>query len=150
MSTTKEKVAIYARVSLSDGARERLDSQVDSLVKYCFEKGYDTDESLIYTDLAVASGGGIEGRPGFSNLIEDAEAGRFKTVFAWDWDRLARSPISSAHLQHIVQKYDLKLVLASSGIVYSKHDTLAMSVQSAMATEYLRIRKSGCNCNEQR
>lgn len=150
MSTTKEKVAIYARVSPGEDALDRLEAQLNALVKHCYDKGFDTDDRLIYTDMATASGRGIEGRPGFTRLIEDVEFGKFKTLFVWDFDRLARSPISHGYLADAMQKHKLR-IMTLKGREYSSDDNILLkSIESAMATQYLFALKDGCRCHEQR
>jgi len=141
MSTTKEKVAIYARVSPGGDATERLEKQLNALVKYCYESGYDPDGSFIYTDIATAAGRGIEGRLGFTSLIEDTEEKKFKTILVWGLDRLARSAESRGHLIHAVKKYRLKIVDASTATFFSYRKMLPLSFALAFTMDKKRARR---------
>lgn len=78
----------YARVSTED---QRLDMQIDALVKYGVER------DRILTD--QASGGSIAGRPGFKNAIKAMRPGAGLVV--WKLDRLGRN------LSELIQTADL-------------------------------------------
>ena len=78
----------YARVSTED---QRLDMQIDALLKYGVER------DRILTD--QASGGSIAGRPGFKNAMKAMRPGAGLVV--WKLDRLGRN------LSELIQTADL-------------------------------------------
>lgn len=145
MSTTKKKVAIYARVSPDEGAKARLGKQLDALVEYVNEMGYETDKALIYTDMASAAGRGIEGRLGFTRLIEDSETGKFKTIIVWTLDRLARSAESQGVVMRAVKKCRLKIIVASTGTYFTYLRTLPLAFALGFILDRQRSRRLARN-----
>lgn len=84
-----KKAAIYCRVS-SDRQREKstIESQKEILPKLVVERDFQLVET--YIDDGI-SGETIEARPGFSQLLVDADLGKFAAIFVIDYDRITRT-----------------------------------------------------------
>ena len=82
--------AIYCRLSKDDGTIEdssSIQSQKDSLTKYCKERNFDIYK--IYCDDGYT--GTNEQRPGFQEMIRDAELRKFNIIITKDLSRLSRN-----------------------------------------------------------
>ena len=77
------KVALYARVSTDE---QNVGQQRDLLVKFCKEKGW-TYRS--FTDEAMS--GSISDRPGWQELLKEAERGGYDAIVVAKTDRITRS-----------------------------------------------------------
>lgn len=105
------KGAIYGRVS-SDEQEERgtIESQVQYAKKYMELHGAEMgiDDYEFYLDEGVSGTLPLAERPAASKLVADAKGGKFKVLYVYRLDRLARS------VKHVLDTYDL---LESKGIV---------------------------------
>ena len=83
------RCAIYCRVS-SDAQEKQntIASQLRILPEYAAKRGWQVIE--LYVDNGF-SGSTIEGRPAFSRLLTDVEAGKIDVVLVIDVDRITRS-----------------------------------------------------------
>jgi site-specific DNA recombinase len=118
------KAAPYTRLSVYDkdqqrGEGEPPDSparQEHDLRRLAATRG---DEVVkVYSDLDLSGWTGVE-RPGFEDLLADAEAGVVDTVLVWKIDRLTRNFDDLQRVWRLVQHRGLKLV--------SLHDALDTS-----------------------
>lgn len=84
------KVAIYARVSTIEQAREgySIDEQVRLLREKCSREGFEVFDE--YVDRGI-SGKNIKDRPALKQLLEDANQRKFDVVYVWKLNRLARN-----------------------------------------------------------
>lgn len=78
------KIAIYVRVSTPD---QSLDLQLDEARAMAAARGWDVVET--YQDHGFS--GTLKARPGLTNMMQAAKAGKFKAVLVWRSDRLFRS-----------------------------------------------------------
>lgn len=100
MSPRPVRVAIYARVSTSDG-RQETDNQLRQLREYCERQGY----QLVGEYVEHESGRKGRGeREEFSRLFQDAERRRFELVLFWSLDRFSREGIRKTI--HYLQRLD--------------------------------------------
>jgi DNA invertase Pin-like site-specific DNA recombinase len=93
--TRPKIVAIYIRVSKLD---QHPENQEIELKQYAQSRSYDIFD--IYEDRIS---GAKDTRPGLDRLMQDARAGRFKTVIVWKIDRLGRSV---AHMVQVIQEWE--------------------------------------------
>ena len=82
----KKLVAIYARVSTD---QQELENQLIKLRAYCKQKHYE-----IHWEYQDIISGGVDNRPQFRRLFEDAYKGLFDIVLFWDLSRFSRSGTS--------------------------------------------------------
>ena len=92
-----KRVAIYARVSTSNGSQSP-EMQLNALHEYCEARG-----SIIFKEY-VDSGisGSKDSRPALNRLMDDARKRKFDTVLVYRFDRFARS---SKHLIIALEKF---------------------------------------------
>lgn len=93
MRTTRQRVAIYARVSTSS---QVPDMQLNALRQLAKQRGWKVVDE--YVDLGVS--GSKDSRPQLDRLMRDAEKGAVDIVSVWRFDRWARS------LRHLVSTLD--------------------------------------------
>src|SRR3990167_8037844 len=89
MNSAKPLAAIYVRVSTQEQAQQgfSLNAQQEALENYAKALGYEIhkiyrDEGKSAKDLK---------RPEMTNLLQDAEAGKFSAIFIYKLDRFSRS-----------------------------------------------------------
>ena len=92
--TRIESVAIYARVSTSDG-RQETQNQLRELKSFCRKHGWKVRKP--YVDQASGSNGN---RPEFKRLFEDARLHKVDLVLFWALDRFSREGALET-LQHL-------------------------------------------------
>ena len=92
MTTRKaRKAALYLRTSHADRTTE---NQRRELRKAAKRAGWSI--ATVYEDNGISGAKGRDGRPGFDQMLKDANRREFDVIMAWSVDRLGRS------LQHLV------------------------------------------------
>ncbi len=92
MTTRKaRKAALYLRTSHADRTTE---NQRRELRKAAKRAGWSI--AAVYEDNGISGAKGRDGRPGFDQMLKDANRREFEVIMAWSVDRLGRS------LQHLV------------------------------------------------
>ena len=92
MTTRKaRKVALYLRTSHADRTTENQRRELERAAR---RAGWPV--VAIYEDNGVSGAKGRDGRPGFDQMLKDANRREFDVIMAWSVDRLGRS------LQHLV------------------------------------------------
>ena len=86
-STAARRVAIYVRVATAAEQSHALQAQEDACRKYAEAQGWTVAD--IYQDQGVS--GMHTARPGFTRLLEDADAGLVDMVLVHRMDRVART-----------------------------------------------------------
>ena len=91
--TTKKarRVALYLRTSHADRTTENQRRELERAAR---RAGWPV--VAIYEDNGVSGAKGRDGRPGFDQMLKDANRREFDVIMAWSVDRLGRS------LQHLV------------------------------------------------
>src|SRR4051794_6082019 len=102
MPTTPQRVALYARVSSDQQAKDNtIASQVDALRARVLADGFALDDGLGYLD--DGHSGGTLLRPALGRLRDHAAAGAFDRLSVHSPDRLARDyahqmlPVDESH-----------------------------------------------------
>ena len=93
---TKERVAVYARVSSADQQKGgNIESQITECLAYCERTDLEVVE--VYRDDGVSADvSALDERPAGEQLLSAAEEGRFSRVVIWDMDRLSRDTIQGS------------------------------------------------------
>lgn len=92
MKNTESRVAIYARVSTSDG-RQTTENQLIQLRAYCQENGLTVTGEYVDEESGRK---GREQRKAFDQLFKDAGRHRFDVVLVWALDRFTRQGYRAA------------------------------------------------------
>lgn len=85
-----KKTAIYARYSSDNQRTESIDEQVRACKYYAQQSG-EYDIIATYKDEALSGYKNIHKRDGFSQLMSDAEAGKFDAVMVYELSRFSRN-----------------------------------------------------------
>lgn len=106
--------AIYIRVSTLDQAREgySLAAQRRVLEDHCKKMGEEVYK--VYADEGI-SGKDIKHRPAFRQLIADAKAHCFETIYVWALSRFTRSVTDLYNVNEILSAHDIRLVSLTEG-----------------------------------
>lgn len=102
------RVAIYARISTSDGKQD-LESQLIHLRRYAEARGWETYN--IYTDMMS---GAKSNRPGYQQMMNDATKRKFDIVLVFRFDRASRST------KELIQTLETLRVLGIGFVSYSE------------------------------
>lgn len=103
------RVATYSRVSTDDG-RQTIENQEIELERFAAARGWEIVAR--YSDQA-SGGKGKKSRPGFHQLLSDANRRKFDVVLVWKLDRFTREGTHAA-LTAIAD-------LASSGVAFHSY-----------------------------
>ena len=107
---SKERVAIYCRVSTQDQVREghSLSEQECRLRKLCDYKEYEIID--IYIDEGISAKD--TNRPQFQRMIDDVKSGRINRIVAYKLDRVTRSIRDLEELVQFLETYNCSLECA--------------------------------------
>ena len=104
-----KKVAIYARVSTEEQAKEgySITAQLQTHRQYAQLYNWEVVEE--YVDEGI-SGKSIKGRPAMKRLIDDVEINKFDAVLVWKISRLSRNMLDTLVILDKFEKYDVKFI----------------------------------------
>lgn len=105
-SSTKKKVAIYARVSTTEQAEEgySIDEQLRVTREWSEYQGYEVFKE--YVDRGI-SGKTIQARPALKQLLNDAKQKQFDIVLVWKMNRLARNILDLLKIVNIFEQKEI-------------------------------------------
>jgi len=83
---SNRRAAIYGRVSTD---WQTTDNQTVALREVAERRGWDVVE--VYIDHGIGGAKGRDKRPGFDQMLKDANRRKFDVVMAWSIDRMGRS-----------------------------------------------------------
>lgn len=109
------RVALYARYS-SEGQRE---ASIDDQYRNCenYAKRQDGWEiAHRYQDKAISGSKDADGRPGYKQLLADAQANRFSVVLVDDFSRLSRDQVETETARRRFVHWGIRLIGVSDGI----------------------------------
>jgi len=139
------RVALYARVSSEDQReRQTILTQTDELARALL-----ADPAVVvveqYADDGVSGTIPLAERPGGSQLMRDAAAGRFDELWTYKFDRLGRDAVDLL----VVRRRFLDLGIRMRSVVEGEPDLLGYDVQAVVADhgrrEFLRRSADGMN-----
>ncbi len=112
-STTKRLAQAAGYIRMSSGKQERSPAQqrgeIDRLAKV--EKA---EVCLWFSDEAITGDSGPEQRPGFRDMLEDAEAGLFEVLLLENIDRLGRfDSLEGAEHYNRLRRAGIRIVTAA-------------------------------------
>ena len=138
MSTTLPRVALYARVSSDQQAKDNtIASQVDEIKARIQTDGFHVDDESSYLD--DGHSGSTLVRPGLERLRDHAAAGAFDRLYIHSPDRLARDYAHQMLLVEELHRCGILLVFINHDLDESPEGRLLLQVQSVLA-EYERTK----------
>lgn len=97
----------YLRRS-TDRQEQSLADQRNEVTRWAREQGYEIIHE--YVDDAI-SGTSADRRPGFQQMIADAQQGRFRAVIVWNSDRFSRGDVTETeHYRYLLRKAGVVLL----------------------------------------
>jgi site-specific DNA recombinase len=110
----KKVAALYARVSSRQQKKEEtIESQMEALLKFSKENGYEVPDELIFCDEDFP--GKFLDRPGLDNLRDAALEGYIDVILVYSPDRLARRFALQLILEEEFRKQGVKLIYLTTG-----------------------------------
>ncbi|MHA6250317.1 recombinase family protein [Oceanobacillus sp. CAU 1775] len=159
MTTEIRRVAIYARVSTEEQAKEgfSIAAQLQTLRQYAQIYNWEVIDE--YVDEGI-SGKSVKGRPEMKRLIKDVENERFDAVLVWKISRLSRNMLETLMMLDKFEKYNVKFISYSenfdtsspigrlvlqimASIAEMERNTLAENVKLGMKQRALEGRWNG-------
>lgn len=138
--------ATYGRVS-SPGQRDKqtIEIQRRNFAKFCQTQSIAPAES--YEDDSVSGTKAFIDRPGGRRLIEDAKAGKFKTLLICDWDRIGRDERESINTEfYLEEECGIKIQSITEPVEDNDEGRLSRGMKRVFAAWELRkIRKRTMN-----
>jgi site-specific DNA recombinase len=129
------KTIIYCRKSSESEDRQvqSLESQLTELKAIAAKRELDIDK--IFTESMSAK---APGRPVFNEMLSYVQKHKDCVILTWKLDRLARNPIDQGQISWLLQKSVIKEIVTYEKSYHPDDNILAMSVESAMANQYVR------------
>ncbi len=109
MTTEIKRVAIYARVSTEEQAKEgfSIEAQFRTLRQYAQIYNWELVDE--HVDEGI-SGKSVKGRPEMKRLIKDVENERFDAALVWKISRLSRNMLETLITLDKFEKYNVKFI----------------------------------------
>jgi site-specific DNA recombinase len=107
IATATIPAVAYLRRS-TDRQEQSLGDQRKEIIRYARENGYTVVRE--YVDDAI-SGTSAEERPGFQQMVANAESGEFKAVIVWNSDRFSRGDVTETeHYRYLLRQAGVTLL----------------------------------------
>ena len=130
------KFGLYARKSSEDAGKQvqSIEDQIKTFEEKSKREGFEITK--IYTESRSAKTPGR--REKFNQLIKDIKEGVIDGIVCWKLDRLSRNDLEGGEIKHWLQTGVIKKIITFDRTYYPTDNSLLMSVELGMATEYSR------------
>lgn len=130
--------AIYARKSSESEERQvqSIQGQLDDLVKISKDIGVTVPSEYIFKESKSAKD--PDNRPEFQKVLQLIDGGQVDGLIVWQMDRLFRNPVDGGRIQWLLQQGKLKSIQTVGKEYIPEDNSLLLSVESGMATQYVR------------
>lgn len=137
----KLKYILYKRKSTDDKEKQvlSLHSQEEEMLKIAKRDKLE----IVYTLEESRSAKLPKNRPLFAKMLTDISAGKANAILCWRMDRLSRNPVDSGELSWMLQQGVLQHIKTHEREYYPKDNVIVMSVDTAMANQYIRDLSEG-------
>ena len=132
LQDNSRQAVIYARYS----SHSQRDVSIDQQIRACqrFAKQQDIEVVEIYEDRATT--GTNDNRPGFQQMVKDAERSRWQYVIVYTLDRFARNRYDSAVYKQRLKGHGIKVLSAMENISDDPTGILMESMLEGLAEYY--------------
>lgn len=129
------KYILYCRKSTDTEDKQvlSLDSQKNELTRLAEREGIKIVDTLTESRSAKEPG-----RPVFNEMLKRISAGEADAILCWKIDRLTRNPVDGGQIQWLLQKGLIKIIQTFERSYSPSDNVLLMSIEQAMATQYIR------------
>lgn len=127
-------IVAYVRYSSDNQREESLDAQIRAIKDFCIREGYTLVK--IFSDEAKTATS--DKRPGFLNMMREAESGTFSAVIVHKLDRFSRDRFDSAFYKRHLSKNGVRLISVLENLDNSPESIILESVLEGMAEYYSR------------
>ncbi len=129
------KFILYCRKSTDTDDKQvlSLDLQEHELLELAQRDGLEIVETLRESMSAKAPG-----RPVFADMMQKIALGKADGILCWKIDRLTRNPVDGGQLQWLLQNGKINCIRTSEKSYYPNDNVLLMSIEQAMASQYIR------------
>ncbi|MGD8457202.1 MAG: recombinase family protein [Anaerolineales bacterium] len=135
----KKRAVIYVRVSTEKQSEK---SSPEDQEKACQELAERKEYEVIKMYSDIGTGESLSLRPGYQQLLKDAEAGKFEVLLAWKQDRLFRGYMYTGFIETmaLVENSKVEIDLAAETF-----DETMAGIKAVMAKEENRVRVERTN-----
>src|SRR5262245_51142408 len=105
-------VAMYARYSSEQQREASIDDQFRNCEQYAARQGWSV--TARYEDTAIS--GSTAARPGYQQMLTDAQAHRFEVLLIDDFSRLSRDQVETEQARRRLVHWKVRLIGVSDGI----------------------------------
>ena len=130
-----KRTAIYARYSSDNQRTESIDEQVRACRYYAQQTGQ-YDIVAVYKDEALSGYKNIHKRDGFSQLMADAEAGKFEAVMVYELSRFSRNGSDTIVYTEKLAKLGIEFVSVRERLDRTPEGRMMMYVITGMNEYY--------------
>ena len=130
-----KRTAIYARYSSDNQRTESIDEQVRAC-RYFAQQTGEYDIIAVYKDEALSGYKNIHKRDGFSQLMADAEAGKFEAVMVYELSRFSRNGSDTIVYTEKLAKLDIEFVSVRERLDRTPEGRMMMYVITGMNEYY--------------
>jgi site-specific DNA recombinase len=128
------RVAVYARYSSENQREASIEDQTRNCEKCATQEGWSVTHR--YQDKAIS--GSTNARPGYQQLLADAEGKCFDIVLVDDFSRLSRDQVESEQVRRRMVHWGCRLIGVTDGI-----DTASKGHKLQAGMKGSDVRKSG-------
>ena len=136
IKSNTNKYILYIRKSTDDKEKQvlSLDSQKEEMLKIAKRENIEIVETIEESRSAKLP----KNRPLFAKMLADISSDKANAIICWRLDRLSRNPIDSAEISWMLQQGVLQHIKTHEREYYPKDNVVVMSVDTAMANQYIR------------
>ena len=127
------RVAAYARFSSDKQKESSIDQQYDNIERYAQREGWAVGQR--YEDRGISGSKGAKGRPGYKQMLADAEAKLFDVLLVDDFSRLSRDKRESEQTRRRMVFHGIRLIGVSDGIDTSRKGHKVQAMAKDMVNE---------------
>lgn len=125
---------LYARKSSESEDKQvaSVASQVEELTALAKQSGYNIVKTFTEEKSAKSPG-----RPVFTKMISEIQAGKADGILCWKLDRLARNPVDGGAINWMLQRSVIRHIRAFSRDYFPTDNVLMMNLEFGMANQFI-------------
>lgn len=138
-SGRKQRVAAYCRVSSSCASQEESFATQKKYYELYIGSNPDWDAAGIYSDEGI-TGTSVQKRPGFRQMIADAQSGKLDIILVKSISRFSRNAVECQRYVCLLKEHRVQVIFEEEGIdSMNPASDLIFNIRTAFAQEESRI-----------